>query len=116
MSVLSSPTYRALQTIKFARLGRPTSFGELGDGGQSMQADKSGTRAAWLKARSASVPGPHENTFIVTHFPNIFEAYPGGAAGLADGEAMILHPDGHGGVALVARVKMDEWMTLDSIG
>jgi phosphohistidine phosphatase SixA len=114
--VLSSPTYRALQTIMLAQLGRPTSYGELGDGGQSMRADKRGTRAAWLKARSASVPGPHENTLIVTHFPNIIEAYPDGAAGLADGEALILHPDGHGGVLLVARVKIDEWMTLDSIG
>jgi phosphohistidine phosphatase SixA len=110
--VWSSPTYRALQTIKLARLGSPTTFEELGDGGQSMRADKTGARANWLKAKSSAPPGPHENTLIVTHFPNISEAYPQDAVGLADGEALILHPDGHGGATIVARVKIDEWATM----
>jgi phosphohistidine phosphatase SixA len=110
--VLSSPTFRALQTIKLAQLGQPRTFEELGDGGQSMRADKSGARAYWLKAKAAVRPRPHENTLIVTHFPNISEAYPQDAAGLADGEALILHPDGHGGAMIVARVKIDEWAGL----
>jgi phosphohistidine phosphatase SixA len=110
--VLSSPTYRALQTIKLAQLGQPRTFEELGDGGQSMRADKSGARASWLKAKASALPGPHENTLIVTHFPNISEAYPQEAVGLADGEALILHLDGHGGATIVARVKIDEWAAL----
>ena len=110
--VWSSPTYRALQTIKLARFGSPTIFEELGDGGQSMRADKTGARANWLKAKVSAPPGPHENTLIVTHFPNISEAYPQDAVGLADGEALILHPDGHGGATIVARVRIDEWATL----
>ena len=110
--VLSSPTYRALQTIKLAKFGQPRIFEELGDGGQSMRADKSGARASWLKAKVSALPGPHENTLIVTHFPNISEAYPQDAVGLADGEALILHPDGRGGATIVARVKIDEWAGL----
>jgi phosphohistidine phosphatase SixA len=110
--VLSSPTYRALQTVKFAQLGRARSFPQLGDGGQSMQADNSGARAAWLQARAAKVPMNGTNTVIVTHFPNIMEAFGHSAAGLADGEALILKPDGHGGAALVARLKIDEWAML----
>jgi hypothetical protein len=51
----------------------------------------------------------------VTHYPNIIEAYPEGAAGLADGEALILHPDGHGGATLVARVMIGDWMGLATI-
>jgi phosphohistidine phosphatase SixA len=51
--VLSSPTYRALETVKFARLGTATTLPQLGDSGQSMSADKNGTRAIWLKAKSA---------------------------------------------------------------
>jgi phosphohistidine phosphatase SixA len=112
--VLSSPTYRALQTIKLAQLGSPTTAEELGDGGQTMQAEKGGMRASWLKAKTAALPGPHENTLIVMHFPNIIEAFPD-AAGLADGEAVILHPDGHGGAALVARVKIGDWSGLATI-
>lgn len=110
--VLSSPTYRALQTIKLAQLGQPMTSEELGDGGQSMRADKAGARTVWLKAKCASIPGPHENTLIVTHFPNIIEAYPEEAKGLGDGEVLIMHPDGHGGAAVVARIKMDEWAAL----
>jgi phosphohistidine phosphatase SixA len=112
--VLSSPTYRALQTIKLARLGPSTTFAQLGDSGQSMMADQSGERAAWLKAKSAEPPALGKNTIIVTHFPNITEAYRDGAAGLADGEALILHPDGRGNAPIVARVKIDEWAHLNA--
>jgi hypothetical protein len=34
------------------------------------------------------------------------------AVGLADGEALILHPDGQGGAPIVARLKIDEWAGL----
>jgi len=40
--VLSSPTYRALETIRLARLGQPETYPQLGDGGQNMQADPTG--------------------------------------------------------------------------
>jgi phosphohistidine phosphatase SixA len=112
--VLSSPTYRALETIKFAQLGKPTTYPQLGDGGQSMIADKSGARAAWLRSKAAESPAVDKNTLIVTHFPNILEAYPTEAAGLTDGEALIFHPDGRGAATLVARVKIDEWTHLDA--
>ena len=112
--VLSSPTYRALETIKIAQLGKPTTYPQLGDGGQSMIADKSGARGAWLRLKAAESPAEGKNTLIVTHFPNILEAYATEAAGLADGEALILHPDGRGSAMLVAWVKIDEWAHLDA--
>jgi hypothetical protein len=46
---------------------------------------------------------------IVTHNPNIMEAFADVAAGLADGETLVFHPDGHGNAPLVARVKIEEW-------
>jgi phosphohistidine phosphatase SixA len=112
--VLSSPTYRALETVKIAQLGQATTFPQLGDSGQSMLADTSGTRAAWVKAKAAELPMSGKNTVIVTHFPNIMEAYPQTAAGLADGEALVLHPDGQGRAPIVARVKIDQWPRLDA--
>jgi phosphohistidine phosphatase SixA len=110
--VLSSPTYRALETVRLAQLGEPKIFPQLGDSGQSMQSDSSGTRAAWLQAKWAEVPLKHTNTIIVTHFPNITEAFADSAAGVADGEALIFRPDGRGRASLVARVKIDEWARL----
>ena len=38
--VLSSPTYRAMETVRLARLASPTTVTELGDGGQSMQGSR----------------------------------------------------------------------------
>ena len=107
--VFSSPTYRALETIRLAKLGPPTTLPELGDSGRSMAADRTGARGAWLKAKSAESPARGRNTLIVTHFPNIREAYPQDIAGFADGEALILHPDGRGGAQVIARVKIEDW-------
>ncbi len=112
-AVLSSPTYRAVETVKLAKLGQPITFTELGDSSQGGSGPDS-ERARWLKARIATPPANHENTVIVTHYPNIMEAYPGRADGLAEGEALILYPDGKGGASVVARVKIDEWTSLSS--
>jgi phosphohistidine phosphatase SixA len=113
--VLSSPTYRALQTVKFAGLGTATSFPELGDSGHSMAVDTSWQRAAWLRVQTAQPPLPGKNTFIVTHLPNIAEAYGEPGATLADGEALVLRPDARGGAPIIARIKIDEWARLDTL-
>lgn len=109
--VLSSPTYRAVETVKLARLGRPTAFAELGPSVQAMSADNSRTRV-WLKAKTAEPPPAGTNTLIVTHYPNIAEAFPQEAEGLAEGEALILRPDKGDRACLVARVKIEEWASL----
>ena len=111
-AVLSSPTYRALETIRMARLGTPKTDPRLGDSGQSMQGDSSGTRATWLQETVAQRPPAGTNTIILTHYPNINEAFAGIAAGLGDGEALIFHPDGHPPAGFVARVKIEEWPEL----
>jgi len=111
-NVLSSPTYRAVETVRLAGLGEPKTFSQLGDNGQSMMLDTSGSRAAWLKSLAAEPPTPGTNTIIVTHFPNITEAFPQVAAGLADGDAVILHSDGRGSAIVVARLKIGDWSKL----
>ena len=108
--VLSSPTYRALETVKYAKLGTARTFAELGDNGQSM-AGGTQAQAAWLRMRVTQFPAG-SNTILVTHFPNLTGAFPQWAAGVADGEALVLGPDGKGGATLLARVKIDEWTKL----
>ncbi len=108
--VLSSPTYRALETVKYAQLGTARTFAELGDNGQSMSGGTA-AQAAWLRMRVTQFP-TGANTILVTHFPNLTGAFPQWAAGVADGEALVLGPDGKGGATLVARIKIDEWAKL----
>lgn len=108
--VLSSPTYRALETVKYAKLGNPKLFAELGDNGQSMQGGTP-AQAAWLQKRVTQFP-TGSNTIIVTHFPNLIAAFPKMAAGVADGESLVFGPDGKGGATLIARVKIADWPAL----
>jgi hypothetical protein len=74
-----------------------------------MQADPTGERAAWLRAQVAERPSAGTNTIIVTHFPNVSEAFGKDAAGLDDGEALVFRPDDRGRVALVGRIKITDW-------
>ena len=108
--VLSSPTYRALETVRLASLGRAQGFAELGDGGQSMQRVQE-KPAEWLRKRVAEPPRAGTNTIMVTHLPNITAAF-GQAASAVDGEALVFLPNGKGGAEFVARVKIEEWPAL----
>jgi phosphohistidine phosphatase SixA len=110
--VLSSPTYRALETTRLLGVGIATTLEELGDGGHSMLADNAGVRAARLMAKVQEPIEADTDTLIVTHFPNIREVFPENSVGLADGEALVLHTDGRGATTVVARVKMEEWSLL----
>ena len=106
--VLSSPTYRALETVRLASFGRAQTFPELGDGGQSMQRIAE-SPADWLRKRSGEQPRTGTDTVMVTHLPNLMAAFGGAAKGAVDGEALVFRPDGKGAAELLARVKIEEW-------
>ncbi|MGD9843225.1 MAG: histidine phosphatase family protein [Steroidobacteraceae bacterium] len=108
--VISSPTYRALETIRLAQLPTPIINDELGDSSHSMQSANA-SKAVWLRKQAALFPADN-NTFIVTHSPNINAAFPQYSMGLADGEALIFSSDGKGGSVLLARIKIEDWSSL----
>lgn len=110
--VESSPTYRALQTVKNAGLSVSESVPELGDGGPGMQKSAAARRARWLKHRVTEPARTGTNTLLVTHAPNILEAFGQKAEDIADGEALVFKPDGKGSAALVARIKIEDWPAL----
>ena len=101
-AVFTSPTYRALETIRYAQFGNPQPVPELGDNGQSMQGGTE-AQAAWLKKKVTELP-KGTNTLLVTHMPNMSRAFPDATANLADGEALVFGPNG-----VVARIKIEEW-------
>lgn len=108
--VFSSPTYRALETLRLLQFPAPVTVAELGENGQSMQG-VTDSQAAWLKHKVTEFP-KGSNTVIVTHFPNMTQAFPQWTNGLADGEALIFGPNSRGGATLIARVKMEDWPKL----
>jgi phosphohistidine phosphatase SixA len=105
--VFTSPTYRALETVRLARLPNPRTQEELGDGGQSMQGITD-AQAAWLRNTVRQLPRG-TNTVVVTHLPNVSRAFPQWATGLSDGETLVFGPDGKGGVTVVARIPIGQW-------
>lgn len=109
--ILSSPTYRALETVRIAGLPQPRTAPELGDGGQSMQPLQP-SPAAWLRNLVATVPAPGTDTLIVTHAPNITAAFGANLADVADGEILVFRPDGNGDAMLAGRIKIQEWPAL----
>jgi phosphohistidine phosphatase SixA len=112
--VLSSPTYRAREAVRLAALGKPKTFDELDDGGQSMQAHADNERSAWLRKKATEPPRKGKNTLIVTHTPNLTGAFGPTANGIAAGEALIFHPGGTSEPDLVGRIKIEEWPQLAS--
>lgn len=110
VAVLSSPTYRAMETVRLAGFASPEIVDELGDGGQSMQGvtDAQGT---WLR-RKAGEPPLRGNLLLVTHQPNLSKAFPSWGASVEDGETVVVRPDGKGGTTIVARIRIDRWPQL----
>ncbi len=108
--VFASPTYRALETVRLAQFPAPHAVPELGENAQSM-AGTTDAQSAWLQKKATEFP-KGTNTVLITHFPNMTRAFPQWTSGLADGEALVLGPDGNGGAILIARVKIEEWPKL----
>ena len=108
--VTTSPTYRARETARLARLANPRTVTELGEMGQSMQAAER-AQAEWLQKKVKELPRG-TNTVLVTHVPNVSAAFPDVMPAVVEGEALVFGADGKGGVRIVARIKIDEWPDL----
>jgi len=106
--VLTSPTYRARETARLARLPNPRSATELGEGPQSMQGSVAPGQTEWLQKKVKEFP-KGTNTVLITHVPNITAAFPAETPAAVEGEAFVFAPDGKGGARLVGRIKIEEW-------
>jgi phosphohistidine phosphatase SixA len=106
--VISSPTYRALETARLIDAGKARTAEQLGNEGMSITDE---ARATWVRnevARKAS----GGNRLLITHGPNISAAFPQYASGMAEGEALVFDPRGAKGPVLVQRIRIDEWAGL----
>ena len=108
--VFSSPTYRAVETARFAQLPKAQLVPELGENTGLMH-PTTAAQGDWLRHAVTQFP-KGTNTVLVTQAPNITGAFSQEAAGVSEGEALIFGPNGKGGAALVARVKIEDWPKL----
>lgn len=108
--VVSSQYFRAIETARLA-FGTAEPTADVSEGGQIVTPIENNRRAAALKKLAATAM-PGTNVVVVTHRPNILDAFGKDLFDMREGEAVIVKPDGAGGYRIVARVQADEWVKI----
>jgi len=107
----SSRFYRAIETARLIGGKEPVGTDDITEGGLVVSPNENNRRARALRALVGTVPDPDTNTLIITHKPNILDAFGRNWFDVKEGEASIFKPDGKGEYALIARVPIDQWAT-----
>ena len=100
--VYSSRFQRAVETARLIAGKEPEATNDVTEGGQVVSPNENARRMQALRAMAARVPEPGTNTLIVTHKPNILDAF----------GKDVFKPDGSGAYTLVGRVQIAQWATL----
>jgi phosphohistidine phosphatase SixA len=106
--VYTSRFNRAYQTAKLAGFDKIEKSIDITEGGLVVSPNENNRRAAAFRKLASSVPPAGSNVVVVSHKPNIIDAFGKDWFEVKEGEASILEPDGSG-YRLVAKVQMDEW-------
>ena len=106
--VLSSPTYRAIETAHRMGYADIRTVDELSNEGMRAAGE---AYAAWLRANVA-VPPAAGNRLLITHGPNVSAAFPEHADGMGEGDVLIFRPAPEGDPAMVARLAITDWPDL----
>jgi phosphohistidine phosphatase SixA len=108
--VYTSKFNRAVETGKLMSGGDVTPTPDITEGGLVVTPIENDRRAEALKKMAGTVPEAGKNTLIVTHKPNILDAFGKDWFDVKEGEASIFRPDGAGKTVLVARLQAVDWI------
>ena len=109
--IQSSVFNRAVETGTLMGLGEVTSTADLAEGGLVVTPIENNRRAQALRKLAATVPRAGTNIVVITHKPNILDAFGKDWFDVREGEASVFQPGG-GGYKLIVRVPVDEWSKL----
>ena len=107
--VYSSRFQRAVETARLIASRDPETTNDVTEGGQVVSPNENARRLQALRAMAGRVPEAGTNTLIVTHKPNILDAFGKDWFEVREAEPSIFKPDGSGGYALVGRVQIGQW-------
>ena len=107
--VQTSQFQRAVETGTLLGFGEVSSTADLTEGGLVVSPNENNRRMAALRTLAATSPPAGTNIILVSHKPNIIDAFGKDWFDVREGEASIFRPDGKGGFTLVARVQIAEW-------
>ena len=107
--VHTSAFNRAAETGQLLGFGDVKPSLDFAEGGLVVTPIENSRRAQALRKIAATTPPAGANIIVVTHRPNILDAFGKDFFDVREGEALIFKPDGAGGNKLIARVQADEW-------
>jgi phosphohistidine phosphatase SixA len=110
--VISSTFYRAVETGTLLGFGEVKTTADISEGGLVVSPNENNRRAAAMKKLAATPPPAGTNVILVTHKPNILDAFGKDWFDVREGEASVFRPDGKGGFTLVGRVQAADWPRL----
>jgi phosphohistidine phosphatase SixA len=107
-AVMTSQFQRAVDTGTLLGFGEVTSTADITEGGLVVSPNENNRRAQALR-KLAGTPPAGSNVVLVSHKPNIMDAFGKDWFDIREGEASVFKPDGNGGYRLVVRVQASEW-------
>ena len=112
-SVMTSPLQRAVDTGILLGFGKVVINPDLAEAGTAVSPDENNRRADALRKLVEWHQAGDGNLVIVTHKPNLVEAFGNDWADIREGEASVFEPDFAGtGYRLIGRIQADQWSTL----
>ena len=106
---------RAFETAVLAGRADAEKSIDITEGGLVVSPIENARRAAALKKLVETPPAAGTTVFVVTHKPNILDAFGKAWFEVREGEASIFRPQ-PGGTVLVARVLIEEWPAIAAAG
>ena len=103
---------RAIDTGALLGFGNVTPTADLTEGGLVVTPIENNRRAQALRQRAGTAPPTGTNVVLITHKPNILDAFGKDWFDVREGEASVFKPDGSGGYTLVTRVQANDWSKL----
>jgi broad specificity phosphatase PhoE len=110
--VYTSRFYRAIETGRLVSGKNVIATADVSEGGQVVTPIENDRRAEAFRKLVAAQPAPGTNTLVVSHKPNILDAFGKDWFDVREGEASVFKPDGAGKYVLVGKLQATDWVEL----
>jgi phosphohistidine phosphatase SixA len=110
--VRTSLFQRAVDTGTLLGFGDVKATADVTEGGLVVTPIENNRRAEAFRKLVSEMPAAGTNTVIVSHKPNIMDAFGKDWFDVREGEASVFQPDGKGGYKPIARILAGDWSKL----